>query len=275
MNKISTLIIALLVFSVFLFLINYVSEAPAEQPPEEKDTNAGIYRTDKNALTCPEGSFLRGQADCWESKDAHWCNLRSREWSGCCDGNGQCWDSKKCVDSGYIPSEYPYLLCFEGKWDFCLAEDLCQKRGSYYCSGVGGIFWVKEKPEQCKFDWNKPEDGLCPDGGFYRGEWDCWEKEDDENCGSADASHGCCSTGGQCWFNNSCYSSDSPLSESSEWLCYLGKWDRCLEKDECVKHGSYYCRSQIWVRGEPEGCEIRDFGEDAAAENARDINSGN
>lgn len=253
-------------------------------PDAAERTGLGIGGADKGGQdlnlaehSCGKGYYYTIEFDCWQKKDHELCygvrnnpsgyclNSTYCVLSGCCPHSNDCMKGGKCYDSNMVlTGDDSGLICYEGKWGICLYEvDYCEMLAGYYCDGE---FWVKEEPAICRDgvlvkpqeqvkDENAAEPSRkCPAGEFWRGEWDCLEQGDDEQCGSADAGHGCCASEGQCWFGGRCYAEGMPISESSEWLCTEGLWDKCGQGDKCEKQGAYLCNGRLWSATKPEGC---------------------
>jgi len=233
------LLFAFIALALVLLTLFYLQgQKPAEQKEE-----------------CLEGEFSRSAWDCWEIDD-EWknCNKETSD-KGCCKNEDDCWWDGECYTAEDALSKWPEFLCFKGKWDYCFEKDLCETRGEYYCDGAK---WIKGTMKEC-LEKPPPEQqpgrGPCPEGQFYMGEWDCWEDDDDEKCNVGEYSHGCCFSANDCWFNNLCYSSNAPLAEGSDFLCFEGKWDKCKVGEECEQRGNYYCHNEKWQQEKPEGCE--------------------
>ncbi|MFH1225410.1 MAG: hypothetical protein V1676_06435 [Candidatus Diapherotrites archaeon] len=237
----------------------------------------GLTANDQNKEICGEGYYYTIEFDCWQKKDNRFCyGVRENPAgycagpsncgvSGCCPNPNDCRMDGRCYVSGKVfTGDMLGIMCYEGKFGLCREDDVCEEVGGYYCTGDT---WVEEEPANCEGGISikppEPEDsnagtepkGDCPEGEFYRGEWDCFERGDDEKCGSADAGHGCCASEGQCWFGGRCYAGGKPLSESSEWICTEGMWDKCIADDRCEKQGTYLCNGLVWSALAPEGCE--------------------
>jgi len=199
---------------------------------------------------CEEGEFVRGDTECLETEDyPEICNT-GRSVKACCKNENECFDKDQCLNASEAVIKYDNWICVNGLWDLCTKNDLCGVQEGFYCFEGR---WIQGTYEECK-ERTPLTQQSCPRGQLFVGEWDCWQISDHKNCKLDEFNRGCCEVN-QCFFGGQCLPSDAPLSEKNEWLCLEGKWDRCLEEQECFQRGSYFCHNGFWQNELPDGCE--------------------